>query len=518
MKSIKIFIAGAKSLQQERTCIKALANELSSKYQSRGICIIAESYEHFKDDQKEYNAFIVNEADIALFIIDNGLGEKTKDEFYKATDSLNEKNRPEVIVFMRKHEHDTPQMKEARKIVNERLGDKYYVEYKYLDDLKDKAEDRIDKAALEKSYKLGRRKIKRMGTTFTVILAFLLFFSWLSIHEISSQKEVSVLDSVPHPLIFAGGGSARNFIEIETERINHPIVIDNYQYYPNAISIPLPSSNAWRLLQEEVQHNYYTKNEFNTICLSAGQMSEPFRKTQDSLFDNNIIDQKYNKRIEIFLGYDTLTVYISNNLPESLTSTININLTKDKEITCKQLVDLLEKNEELSKARQNPLAIVYTTTKDSGTLKCYFEAVKEDTMTRGDTACIHQYEVFYDFIDYTKIQKNGGAFIILGSSSYTVKDMKKYSGNYTPLHLKSNGNVKLKPTFLYFIAYGSTKGGETIYTIAQPIIDFLNNLHLKLDKIENETEQKAQEEDWNHIMEHGFTTSHFSFRASIAAD
>ena len=57
-KIIKIFIAGAKELKQERNCIKVLANDLSSKYESRGMHIIAHSYEHFDDNQKSYNDYI----------------------------------------------------------------------------------------------------------------------------------------------------------------------------------------------------------------------------------------------------------------------------------------------------------------------------------------------------------------------------------------------------------------------------------------------------------------------------
>ena len=178
MKSINIFVAGAKRLQQERTCINSLANKLSSKYQSRDISIIAKSFEDFKDDQNEYNIFIKETADIVIFLIDGYLGDKTKDEFITATDSLSKTQRPEVIVFMRDYgQNITPELKDAKDFVTDKLKNRYYVEYKKgndgdLSDLKYKIQDRllryIDKidletsaAELEKSKaELGKNKSK----------------------------------------------------------------------------------------------------------------------------------------------------------------------------------------------------------------------------------------------------------------------------------------------------------------------------------------------------------------------
>ena len=97
MKSINIFVAGAKRLDKERTRIKAMAMDLCNKYQSRGISIIAKSFEDFKDDQNEYNIFIKEKADIVIFLIDGYLGDKTKDEFITATDSYRRKKHPDII-------------------------------------------------------------------------------------------------------------------------------------------------------------------------------------------------------------------------------------------------------------------------------------------------------------------------------------------------------------------------------------------------------------------------------------
>ena len=74
MSELKIFIAGSKDLKLERNGIKIIANDLSSLYSSRGIHITAHSYEHFDENQDSYNRFIVNEADIVIFILDGYIG------------------------------------------------------------------------------------------------------------------------------------------------------------------------------------------------------------------------------------------------------------------------------------------------------------------------------------------------------------------------------------------------------------------------------------------------------------
>ena len=57
MKNIKIFVAGSKELIQERNCIKILANDLNSVYNSLGIIVTIYSYEQFNDKQNEYHRF-----------------------------------------------------------------------------------------------------------------------------------------------------------------------------------------------------------------------------------------------------------------------------------------------------------------------------------------------------------------------------------------------------------------------------------------------------------------------------
>ena len=541
MKSINIFVAGAKRLQQERTCINSLANKLSSKYQSRDISIIAKSFEDFKDDQNEYNIFIKETADIVIFLIDGYLGDKTKDEFITATDSLSKTQRPEVIVFMRDYgQNITPELKDAKDFVTDKLKNRYYVEYKKgndgdLSDLKYKIQDRllryIDKidletsaAELEKSKaELGKTKSKLektkeelekskteledtknklKGKRILQIVVVLLVALLLSGHFF--LKPILKPSSNEPSLIFAGGGSVRNFIEYETGRFGDTIIVDEYQKYPNSISIPLPSGSAWRLLQEEVQHNHRietshnsTGNKFITICLSAGEMDSTFIKDQNSIFKKS---NQYIKRIELNIGNDTLAVYLSNDLASNKEFIINNNT-----ITCTQLTSLLRAN----KTKQ--IATVYTTTNTSGTLNSYFLAVKNDPDTKNDTALIQQYEVFYDYTHYADIKK---PFIVLGSTYYTAKDMEDYT---RLILINSKGEPVCKPTCLYFLAYenGTNKEGKYLYKIEKPIVDFLNCLHLQLDT--TNADWKKKESDWNRLMNKGIILKHTYFKATIGA-
>lgn len=530
MSNINIFVAGAKELKQERTCIKALANELSSKYQSRGIHLIAQSYEHFKDDQQVYNAFIVNEADIAIFIIDEGIGPKTQDEFFKATDSLSRDNHPEVIVFIRKHDQDTPSIKEAKDIVSARLGDKYYVEYKDLEDLKQKVKERLDKSALEKSYTIGRMKLGVFRALFFMALLVIVggVVFWI-INKQPRQSDSEPPKSVVNPenkadtslIVFAGGGSVRNFIEDKTG--NRPskdtIIIDEY---PNSINIPLPSSSAWHILTEEAeQYERNNNHKYFTVCLSARKTDKPLISDEDRAQNAQV------ERVEIQIGEDENTVYISKNLYNKLKQHEDLKGIKENTITCKQLISLIGKIE--SKEIE---ASIYTTTENSGTLHSYFEAIKEDPETIKDTALIHQYHVFYDHSKRRKItgENYEKDYVLLGSRYYTIGPLRNNT-NCIPLVLKnSKGIIIRKPVYIYFLAFdrGVYRDNHNVFDIGnrgdkgqgkgEPILTFLQRLDLELIQDEKDRVLKNKEyEAWKRLMSSGelLDDDPISFKARI---
>lgn len=61
---ISIFVAGATALKAERDSIKTIANDLNSEFASRKVHIIIRTYEHFGENQKEYDRFISDETDL----------------------------------------------------------------------------------------------------------------------------------------------------------------------------------------------------------------------------------------------------------------------------------------------------------------------------------------------------------------------------------------------------------------------------------------------------------------------
>lgn len=513
--NINIFVAGAKELKQERTCIKALANELSSKYQSRGINIIAQSYEHFKDDQKVYNAFIENETDIAIFIIDGGLGEKTKDEFFTATDSLSRVKHPEVIVFMRKQDQETPKMEDARKIVSTRLGDKYYVEYENLEELKQKAEDRIDKAALETSYTTGKRKL---GIYKTLFLISLLFIAGRAAWYIFHKPPTSIMSETPNPpliienkvdsslIVFAGGGTVRNFVSVKTDNRPNGNKID-IDKYPNSINIPLPSSSAWHILKEEAeQFKRSGRQKYYTICLSAGKMDEFSELNKPS-------DPKKPKIVEIRIGDDNSIVYISKDLYKKCLELNDETLKelKNGKITCKQLVTLMNKinNNELN-------ATIYSTAKTSGTLRSYSDPIKANL---GDSIAkiIHEYKVFYDHTQLDEINEDD--FLLLGSEYYKIPGIENKCERL--IFTNEKGDAIFKPIYLYFLAYKKDEyninTGWEYYVGApdkngEPITSFLDELGLKLN-----TNSQEEQDAWKRLSSTGQLKSSdvFTFNTTI---
>ena len=54
-RNVSIFIAGSKELKEERAQLKILANDMSSEAYMQGINIKAFSYDHFNDNQDQYN-------------------------------------------------------------------------------------------------------------------------------------------------------------------------------------------------------------------------------------------------------------------------------------------------------------------------------------------------------------------------------------------------------------------------------------------------------------------------------
>lgn len=480
-KTINIFIAGAMNLQEERTEVKALVNDLNATYIQRNIHLVAHSYEHFRDDQMEYNAFIMNNADIVLFILDGCIGSETEKEFLNATQSLREGGRPQVLVFV----HEPNDLKNSQTIgriqglMAAGLGHgKYYARYENLTDLKDQVVSRIrkviegvvnntyQKKELTSSKHLRCLKIGLYALSMACVTLGILLF----INTLSSKKLV----------IFAGGGSVATFIQETTK--NHVDISS----YPNSIYMNLASGSSWALLSEEA-NRYMDDNEagnkhaFISICLSADKI--------DSTFINEKTRHIFTKAriVEYHLGNDPLTLYVNTELCNKW------GLTKSDTIMTKQQLAVHLRDIMLTPSE----ARIFTTSKTSGTLRIYQSLFsEEDSINLEDMLDKQKSFLFYknsssDYINCLDDQ-NKLPYIILGSKSYYVT---KLEDSFQKILISDEHGFAAKPMYVYFIAY---KRDEHYCEIRQPIIQFLKEI---------DADEHITESTWNDILHGQLKTS-----------
>lgn len=145
--AIKIFIAGAKKLKEERSLLR---EELSKVENANNLDIRALTFEDFatsltgedRGRQADYNKFIEKEANVVIFIFDSTAGEITEEEFDIAYNSLKENRHPDIFVYVRKRS-----LFSLRNIFGDRrlqniknkifaYQKEYYIEYENLDNLR----------------------------------------------------------------------------------------------------------------------------------------------------------------------------------------------------------------------------------------------------------------------------------------------------------------------------------------------------------------------------------------------
>ncbi len=475
-RNINIFIAGAMDLQKERTEVKALVNDLNATYSSKHLHIVARSNEHFKDEQSEYNAFISEKADIVLFIIDGRIGSETEKEFINATQSLREKSRPQVLVFV--HEPNdmkhTPDIGRIQGLMAAGLGiGKYYVKYEDITDLKQKVVNRIKTVINDVANSTHTEKkmirVRDLNYIKTGLLALCVSCITLGVilylNILASKKLI----------IFAGGGSVATYIQETTK--NHVDI----SLYPNSIYMNLASGSSWALLSEEA--NRYmddkeagNKHTFISICLSADKI--------DSTFINEKTRHIFTKAriVEYYLGSDPLTLYVSDKLCKKW------GLSASDTIITKQQLAMY-----LRKIMSNPSeARIFTTSKNSGTLRIYQSLFAEGDSINFDEMLDKQKSfLFYknsssDYINCLDDQ-NKLPYIILGSKSYSVTRLED---SFQKILINGEGGIAAKPMYVYFVAY---KRDEHNCEIREPIIEFLKEIG---------ADEHMSESMWNDIL-HG---------------
>lgn len=499
MSELKIFIAGSKELKQERNGIKIIANDLSSLYSSRGIHITAHSYEHFDEDQLSYNNFIINEADIAIFILDGYIGSKTEEEFIEATKSLKENGHPEVMVFMREYDRDsiTPSIARVQGLIMGCLGNgKYHTDYSSLDDLKARAKERImryvdkhedslalglvhekpknepwpvkesEPTASEPSGVKQRSWLVALLSAFVTaaVLLFVLFYQ-------------GVFSNEPQ-MFFVGGGSVAQFIKDEF-RVNGNDSLD-IKNYGNSIYLNMPSRTAWSMPVEEITRTLEDKKlPFVTLCLSAARVAEDELK-----YDVHEISKK-SRLLGYRIGYDSLLVLMEREfaITEGLLPADADSLRR-YEIDAKRFVQYIA---EIHNGQDR--FRMFTTTLQSGTLGMYQSLVDKysSSMNFSNVLGVKGKEcyVFYrtNDIAYFKNLIGGSGvaekpFLILGSSHYLPSKFEEKE--LVKFYVRDKEEYSKKEMFVFFAGYINENDRDYCF-VSEQVIKFLKDAGAERD-------------------------------------
>ena len=162
IKTHKVFIAGSTILERERDGIRSILSQVSKKSDIDFLSWTFEEFERsFSPNGRQiddYNSFIKEEADSIIFILNEGIGDKTKYEFDIAFNSYMSSKRPRIFVYNNSclDEQLPPEIYDIKEKIN--LCNQYYTNYRDLKDLKQQVrQDYIDEfviPSLNKSRRL----------------------------------------------------------------------------------------------------------------------------------------------------------------------------------------------------------------------------------------------------------------------------------------------------------------------------------------------------------------------------
>jgi len=378
---------------------------------------------------------------------------------------------------------------------------------------------------------------KRSYDKIIMIVVIILLFGFLIWQLVSNKKTYKETVSEEPLLVFAGGGSVRNYL-MELD----PKILD----IKNSINIAMASGSAWRVLPEEY-HCHYSKqesdssNKFAAICLSAEKI-----ETSGNFYREYIPYLKNAIVAEVYLGDDPLVAYISKSAKDNL---------KIKDVDSIILDTLAQNLQKIVESKKNIL--IYTTNKTSGTLEQYKKSFQElkykksfhsqDSKMLQDSIKELQLDSLKDTILIKRIQKSiktrsivdlekmmddelaftfydmtpsnciyscyhpeespktstnyyNDQFIILGSKYYYVKEFdkdKNKNKKITELYIVNDERKPItKPMYLYFLAKIDPKDpNEKLFTVDHRIIEFLKRLENKI--------KTPKQDVWNRIMKDG---------------
>ena len=166
--TIQIFVAGSKDLAEERSWVRNVASNLDANYSGKGknIHFIVKDYLNFEltfdadGQQTNYNRYIAETADLAIFILDKNIGNITNQEFEVAYKAYSTERRPKICILSKKHNQSNASIDNMRRRVTQL--NQYYNEYETKEQfekrvenlLRDCADPIIDKASSRKNNKI----------------------------------------------------------------------------------------------------------------------------------------------------------------------------------------------------------------------------------------------------------------------------------------------------------------------------------------------------------------------------
>lgn len=431
--------------------LKAMVNNLNAENRLKGrpITLNMFSYVNLGDNQAEYDDFIANKTDIAIFLIEDRIGDKTREEFMLATHAQKETGIPKILVFMREFRERTPEIAEAESFVSENTNS-YYIEYSNLEDLELKVKDRltaeVDELVERTKIPPKRRMTFLMIWSWLATIACLLLLSVIVNRILSGQKDVT--------LLFIGGGSAVSCLE------NYEGIGNVYEY-ENSICLAVPTSTSWPVITSEVQHQHSRKVSGHTklfypVCLSA-------MKAEDASFLKMSNKEQFVNKGSVLayhLGEDYLAAYVKKSYHNKLID------GKDT-ISIRDLAAFLK---EVSKQD----VMIFTTEEGSGTLTYYQRSLEPYNMTVTKAALGERVDKFTDLTPMSKIRRDETPYIMLGSRYYVAKEVYAEGDCRAICVVDEHGDAISKSIYLYFAGYYEDGGAS--YWIPDVMVDFLRKL------------------------------------------
>ena len=457
--SLTIFVSGAKRLKEQRLTLKALVNNLNGENRLKGCPVTLNmfSYVNLGDNQAEYDDFIQHKTDIVIFLIDGGLGEKTREEFLLASEQFKKTGAPKMYVFMKEVKERTEEFADLEYFISKHC-DSYYVEYSNLEDLEYKVKERLVQevdALMEKSRSTSRGKVRALK-----------IWSWVATLACVAGILASVigarLKKEDVTLLFIGGGSAVSCLEEEFPEVG------NVYQYDNSICIAVPTSTSWPIISSEVMQHHAIRGKdvskaFYPICLSAMEADE------SSFLKMNSRSQFVNKGsvLSYHLADDNLVLYVKNSLHNDL-------IDGKTSISTRDLAAFLR-----AISRQN--VMIFTTEQGSGTLTYYQNALTPFGVFLTKESLGEHVDKFADLTPGSKIRRDETPYVMLGSRYYVAKEVYQ-DGDCRPIDvLDADGNPISKSIYLYFAGY--YEDGGTSYWIPDEMVELLVKMNPQFNEI-----------------------------------